>query len=267
MKRITQQQTTNPTFQSLYQKDEQELYSCSSIDYYALHYRRRIQTIIKAIEQTRPCRVLEIGSAQGNISLTCAERGLNCIALDINTQHLLYSKLKYEQGPMQWIGASADALPFSSQIFDVIVMGEILEHCAWPEKILQHAAETVKKNGHIIITTPNNRFIHGTEPPFSQVAHHRTTIEAHQFGPDGVDHLFTFTAKELAAIVAAAGLQVKKTAYIGSHFLHNRLTYHFRKRLPLLFNRLLEHIVPCIPVLRERYTSTLFMIVTKPSAL
>jgi len=263
MKRLSPTDLTDPIHRILNQKDERELYSQNSLDYYALHYRRRISTIVRTIVNRGSKRILETGSAQGNSALTCAEQGVEACALDINVKHLTYSRLKYEQGPQTWVTASADALPFRNGYFDAVVLGEILEHCAWPEQILENAARVLSNEGVIIITTPNNRYIHSSEQPFSQVASNRSSIEQHQFGPDGDNHLFTFTMSELSAVVRSAGLHVKKTEYIGSHFLHCRATYYLRRLFPALFSSVLEQIVPALPFLGERYCSTLFMVAGK----
>lgn len=266
MKRISAVTLSYPAHNILWKKDERELYSKNPVDYYALHYRRRINAVCRYVARSKAKRILEIGAAQGNISLRCAESGAHCTAVDIKLDYLTYSKQKHEKGALCLVQASADALPFKSGSFDAIVLGELLEHCAWPERILAEAGMLIVGEGIVIITTPNNHYIHGTEQSFSNVTANRAVIEKYQFGPDGDDHLFTFTCDELSGMVVDAGLQVIKRRYLGSHFLHLPILYHLRSRFPFFFNVVLEQIVPRIPLLRQRYTSTLLFVVGKGRA-
>ena len=254
---------THPIHRDLQKRDERELYQRNTVDYYALHYRRRLRTVISIIKRMHARSVLEIGAAQGNMTLACAEMGCTSVALDINFHHLSYSRMKHETGSVAWVTGNADMPPFKNGRFDAIILGELLEHCAWPEKILENAAALLAENGTMIITTPNNGFLHGIELSFSSVKGDRSTIEQHQFGPDGDDHLFTFTAEELSEIVKEAGLVIVRRMFVGSHFLHLPALYHIRKWFPFVFNTFLEDVVPHIPRLRQRYTSTLLFVVSK----
>lgn len=263
MRRLSARMVTHRIHCNLQKRDERELYRRDELDYYALHYRRRLRTVVSIVKRVHAQSVLEIGAAQGNMTLACAEMGRTCIALDINFHHLSYSRMKHENGSAAWVTANADMLPLKRRCFDAIILGELLEHCAWPERILENAAALLADNGIMIITTPNNGFLHGTEPPFSSVKDNRFAIEQHQFGPDGDDHLFTFTAEELTEIVNEAGLVTVRRMFIGSHFMHLPSLYHLRKGFPFLFNTFLEDVVPHIPPLRQRYTSTLLFVVKK----
>jgi 2-polyprenyl-3-methyl-5-hydroxy-6-metoxy-1,4-benzoquinol methylase len=263
MKRICTEKLVNPTHKLLQGKDERELYTNNPVDYYALHYRRRIAAVCECIARRKAQRVLEIGAAQGNMSITCSEAGVFCIVLDVNFDYLTYSKMKYEKGAVCWLQASADALPFKKGCFDAIIIGELLEHCAWPERIFAGASELLTATGVIIVTTPNNSFVQSTEKSFFAVASDRSAIEKHQFGPDGEDHLFTFTDEELASVIAAANLKVVDIRYLGNHFLHVPCLYYLRVKFPFLINVILEKIVPVVPFLQRRYTSTLLFIVEK----
>lgn len=267
MKQVDLSILKNEIHRILQQKDRRELYDTNPLDYYAVHYRRRISAIVRKAcrHRTTQPQVLEIGSAQGNISLLCAEKGCRSIAIDINPAHLTYSRMKHETGDVQWVAASADALPFRAGRFDVVILGELLEHCAWPETILRKASDMLAPQGILIITTPNNSFVNSTEPSFSSVVNDRAKIEIHQFGPDGDSHLFTFSPGELRSVIAAAGLQTYSQTFIGSHFLHLRFLYRLRKSLPVLFNGFLEWSTAHIYHLNSRYCTTLFVIAGKRS--
>ncbi len=108
-----------------------------------LYYMDRFSKIIGLVERYYPdskgIRVGELGCAQGNFSLLLVERGYSVYALDINKEFIDYSKLKYEQGEIQWINTNVD-IDFLSELLEgrlnVIILGELLEHCAYPEEII-----------------------------------------------------------------------------------------------------------------------------------
>jgi ubiquinone/menaquinone biosynthesis C-methylase UbiE len=51
--------------------------------------------------------------------------------------------------------ASAEKIPFKNGFFDSLLAGELIEHLHHPEKFVKEANRVLKKNGIIIITTPN----------------------------------------------------------------------------------------------------------------
>ncbi len=51
--------------------------------------------------------------------------------------------------------ASAEKIPFESERFDSILAGELVEHLHKPELFIKEANRLLKKNGIMIITTPN----------------------------------------------------------------------------------------------------------------
>jgi len=64
--------------------------------------------------------------------------------------------------------ASAEKIPFPNKKFDSIVAGELIEHLKNPEKFIKEANRILKKNGKLIITTPNkdslmNKIFHNNE--------------------------------------------------------------------------------------------------------
>jgi len=46
---------------------------------------------------------------------------------------------------------------FKDSYFDCIVAGELIEHLEKPEKFIKECRRTLKKNGRLIITTPNRK--------------------------------------------------------------------------------------------------------------
>lgn len=67
--------------------------------------------------------------------------------------------------------------PYENSFFNSIVAAEIIEHVVNPDNFLSEAKRVLKKNGHLVITTPNlaawfNRliFLFGFQPFFTEVS-------------------------------------------------------------------------------------------------
>jgi SAM-dependent methyltransferase len=52
-------------------------------------------------------------------------------------------------------------LPFKEEKFDVVFCSQVLEHIAYPEKILKTINKVLKKNGILILTVPHLSYLHG----------------------------------------------------------------------------------------------------------
>jgi SAM-dependent methyltransferase len=126
-------------------------------------------------------------------------------------------------------------LPFKANTFDAVVIGEIIEHVAYPEKILQEAKRTLKNEGIVIITTPNNHIflgmLSGIKPKLFENIRGRNELIKRQFGPTGEDHLFVFNKKCLNALLGRQGFEIISGGYINS-FLMNPFTYPLLRFIP-----------------------------------
>ena len=110
--------------------------------------------------------------------------------------------------------------------FDVAVWGEMIEHAAYPERILAEIRRVLKPQGWLILSTPNGERFRTGLPTFSQVKD-RAPLEQHQFKPDGDGHLFLFERSELATILAAAGFSVRAHQYYASPWTSGRLGFRY----------------------------------------
>lgn len=263
MKKIPKSLLSLQFHQKLREKDERELYSQNPHDYYAITYRRRINKIIKTVIHTKPQKVLELGCAQGNISLQIAEKNIFTVAVDIDIRMLTYSKMKYEKGPIIWIVNNVTTPAFKPEIFDCIILAEVLEHCATPLEILSNVFKMLKKGGILIVTTPNGDSKLTTLPSYSEVKKQYNSISLRQFGPDGEDHLFAFRCSELKSLLKEIGFTIERLETFGHHFLHLQCLYHLRHSFPWFWNVVLENIITRIPRIRFIFTNGVFVVARK----
>ncbi len=221
-------------------------------------YMARLTWVIRAVERevSPGATVLEIGCSQANASLLLAEAGYRTIGLDLRPQALEYARSKCERGQFSCVTASVEALPFATECFDAVILGELLEHCADPPVIVRECARSVKPGGIVVVTTPNGAYFGNRVPRYHPGDAAAVELAERQFGPAGEDHLFAFTLASLRQVLAAAGLEVIRSGYVGSAVYSDRL---YRLKQMLSAERLgwLSHVVNRIPVLNRLLSYTL----------
>jgi SAM-dependent methyltransferase len=92
-------------------------------------------------------KILDVGFSACTLHERIKERfsGKNVYGLDIEP---VPKDPHYFQG-------SAEQMPFEPCFFDSVLAGELIEHLKEPERFVAEAQRVLKKNGVLIITTPN----------------------------------------------------------------------------------------------------------------
>ena len=258
---------TSGRFASLLEADQREIDNSDPYKPACRNYMDRIEKIVELIaRRVRPGgTVAEIGCAQANMSLMLAERGYRVTAIDLNSDFLNYSRLKYEKGDIEWVHANLQDLEADAR-FDAIILGEIIEHCAWPEKVIQGALDRLNPGGYLVVTTPNAEKLREHLPTFSSFnsEEKRRELEKMQFGPAGEDHLFLFTMKEMKSLVPS-GAALVDAGYLGGSLAFNSKTHHLFRFLPVrLYARLIRGAAH-LPLANRYSFHNIYMVLQKPS--
>lgn len=97
--------------------------------------------------------ILDIGCSNGSQGKYLREKK-NCIVygVDISRQAIKEAKKNLDKAVVMDI--AKDNLPFKEK-FDVIIFSDILEHLAWPKKVIEKLKKHLKKDGLIVAAVPN----------------------------------------------------------------------------------------------------------------
>lgn len=151
--------------------------------------RARIHWICRAVVGSR---VLDVGCSQGITAILLAREGLRVTGVDLEEESIRYARreLAKESGPVrdnvqflvtdvtEWKGAN---------LFDTVILGEILEHFANPGTLLRQAFRLLKDDGTLVVTVP-----YGYHPFYD----HKQTFYAANLGVR-LDPWFEVTQVEL----------------------------------------------------------------------
>lgn len=121
--------------------------------------------INKSISE-KPLRILDAGCGTG-MNLKCIQDMGEAYGLDISKNALRLSK---SRGLSSLICGSADRLPFKSNLFDLILALDVIEHIEEDLLAIEELNRVLKPGGHLIITVPAFQFLWSEH---DQAVHHR----------------------------------------------------------------------------------------------
>ncbi len=210
MKRVYPEEHWPDSWKSSFNYDLQEIYGEHiNLGYSYTYTNRRKYTFDLIREVLVPgSTVLDIAAAQGNFSLALAELGYQVTWNDIRAELIDYVRSKYETGTLTFVPGNAFELEFPD-LFDAVLITEVIEHVAHPDKFLRNTARLVKPGGYIIMTTPNGKYFRNDLPKFSD-CRDPSIFEAVQFGPNSDSHIFLLHEEEIRSFAKSAGLQMEK---------------------------------------------------------
>ncbi len=153
-------------------------------------------------------RVLEIGAAGGHMTQALIAKGCEVVAVE--TEPELAGRLREVCPRVIEANVEDGSLPrrLGGERFDVILLGDVLEHLQHPERALAGFHPLLHPDGGLVVSLPN-------------VAHASVRLSllqgAFDYRPEGLldaTHLRFFTRASLCATFAGAGWSVKDLALI-----------------------------------------------------
>jgi len=186
--------------------------------------------------------VLDIGCSVGGLGNYLIKNKHNIVyGIDISSKAIkLASKVLHKTA---CINIETDNIPFN-ELFDVVILGDILEHLYDPTSVLKKIKKNLKKNGLIICSIPN---IANIEIRIKLLF---GKFDYTAFGILDESHIRFFTLKTMKRMFKKSGLVIKKIDYLPFPFcsifskmlnininLSRKINYYLSSIRPTLFAR------------------------------
>lgn len=166
-------------------------------------YSKIIELIIK--ESNKAQTILDIGTGTGEIPIALADSVEKIVATDFSQEMVNIANLKIEKLHINNISFQVQDcynLPFSDEIFDIIIVSNLLHLLDRPEQFLNSIKRLLKRNGKLIVPT----FLHN-ESIKTKIISKIMEIKGHPINT-------RFDSKSLIKFISACGYNLEKSAFI-----------------------------------------------------
>lgn len=113
----------------------------------------QFKPIKKYAENIKSGNVLDIGCAYG-FMLERFPYSFKRFGLDVSEYAIKIAEKRLSDAVLK-VGDAQDKIPFKSNLFDIVLMNDVLEHLENPEAALRNTKKVLRKGGMLYITTPN----------------------------------------------------------------------------------------------------------------
>lgn len=249
---------------ALYRHDMQEMWDRSIAPQIWTQYHNQLEIYLSFAAEHGRQKILDVGCAQGTLTLLLAERGHDVKAVDIRQQFLKYAASRYEKGNIAFICGNVMEMEMDDS-FDLIFANQIIEHLVYPLDLVKRLAGWLKPGGRLVMTTPNGGYLKSSLPFFSDLGD-VSRYQDRQFTADGDGHFFAYSREELHNIYEKTGLSGISVSYFETPFIsgHMKLRY-LHGFVPVAILRFLDRILLKIPVLGTSLAHQLMIEGTRPA--
>ena len=120
-----------------------------------------------ALDYAKEARVLDAACGVGYGCFILSTAAREVIGIDKSPEAVEYAKRNFSTPKIKFEVADILSMPFAMESFDLAVAFEIFEHVKDSSKFLNELKRIVKKNGKIILSTPNSAYLKSSvENPF-----------------------------------------------------------------------------------------------------
>jgi SAM-dependent methyltransferase len=177
-------------------------------------------------------KLLDIGCSSGEFLYWAKRAGFTVSGVELNPRTAAIAK---QNGFDVTVGAAA-SLPTSVGLFDVIFLGDVIEHVTDPKKLVSDCSRLLNRDGLLVISTPNLDCLWGK---MTLLFHQWFKIPPSTLTPPF--HLFQFSKNNLDGLLSLFGFNTVSTIFLKPPrlmyeigMLHLRTRYKKEKTLGAL---------------------------------
>lgn len=156
-------------------------------------------------------RILDIGCATGMFLELASEKGWESYGLDVGEYAIELAKKKFGNNIYK---GTLEQAKYDNDYFDVITMFDVIEHMRNPSDSLRETNRILKKDGLLVITTPNITSFackfYGKNWPYFDLEH------LYYFSPDTLKRMLNSSGFEVSEI--APTRKALNMLYINTYF-------------------------------------------------
>jgi 2-polyprenyl-3-methyl-5-hydroxy-6-metoxy-1,4-benzoquinol methylase len=115
------------------------------------------QALNQLVPTKASSKILELGSGLGYLTYALKDEGYNIAGLDISNEAIAQAKKSF--GDFYVCRDLHDYALEKPNAYNVVILTEVIEHIEEPISFIESILKLLKKDGHIIITTPNKSLI------------------------------------------------------------------------------------------------------------
>lgn len=197
-------------------------YNNKEINYGINSVRKR--KIFELLGDVKDKKILDIGCATGYLGKEIKEKGAQKVCgIDISENAINEAKKNIDEAVA--LDIQKDELLFLENYFDAIILSEVIEHLFLPEIAVQKIRKVLKKDGFLIITTPNFLVFSNRIKMF---------LGKFQYTESGFldrGHIHFFTYDSLIDFIKKNGFVVMEE----NNMIHPKIPDFIGKRFPNLF--------------------------------
>ena len=159
--------------------------------------------VLEAIKLKKESRILDVGCALGYFLRLCDDIGCDTYGLDISEYAISHAK-KQTKAKLYIHDVNKGLPMFPNDMFDLVILFDIIEHLDSPLLSLRHIRRTLKIGGKLIITTPNLNAI-------DRILRRILRKEETWYGFADATHVNLFTPSSLRFLIVRAGFETVET--------------------------------------------------------
>lgn len=135
-------------------RDDEDMLDRESKDILSESAKGVHEKVIELLQFEKPGRLLDAGSGYGLLSKRIQDIGFEIFAADLDNEKFKVATIKCQKVDLN------KGLPYQDNFFDYVICLETIEHLENPYHLVREFFRILKKEGKLIISTPNILNIH-----------------------------------------------------------------------------------------------------------
>ncbi len=139
-------------------------------------HTKKVRLFRESIERFRTMsknsslRILDVGCGSGYaVTRFLGKTVDHVMGIDMYPPNIEYAKEHFKHPSLHFLCMDAQTLSTAGEVFDVVVMADVLEHLEDPASILKIAVDLLAPDGRLLVTVPNGKGPFEIESAFSKV--------------------------------------------------------------------------------------------------